>query len=519
MKQVLSLKYRPRKFSELIGQISVSKSLSYALDSNNLGHAYLFSGLRGSGKTSSARIFAKSMLCEKGISSNPCNECSSCLMANSSNHPDIIEIDAASHRKIDDIRDLIEQTKYAPSISKYKIFIIDEVHMLTKEASNAFLKTLEEPPYYVKFILATTDPLKLPATILSRTQHFRFRAISKNLVIEHLENILKKENVNYEKEALQIIARTGEGSLRDSITLLDQGISFSGGNLTSSAVANMLGLIDPARVEEILNLIIKGDREHLIEVIKELQNYDAQTILDEMISNLKEKFLNRDSKFSILMYERFFRILSGAKGFLSQGSDDGFTLMMSIFLMMEALNFRSIDDEIMKIKEQNESSKSIQNIISKPIYTEKKDEISPTYDMFLKNIYDRNYELGECFEKSVEFVDFKDNTLFLITHAKGKDQEILRKSSRAIIEVLKKTFRDDTKINISASKTQNNKINNELENFEKLNETTHQNIQNLKEKNSEIISQMISSNSFKLKSDEQKFNQFKKYFGEPKTSE
>ena len=185
--QALALKYRPKNFDELIGQEAVSKSLIHALDEGRISHAYLFSGLRGSGKTSSARIFSKALVCEKGPTSRPCEVCPQCVMANESRHMDIIEMDAASHRKIDDIRELIEQTKYAPAMARYKIFIIDEVHMLTKEAFNALLKTLEEPPSYVKFILATTDPLKLPTTVLSRTQHFRFKQISKYSIVKHLE--------------------------------------------------------------------------------------------------------------------------------------------------------------------------------------------------------------------------------------------------------------------------------------------------------------------------------------------
>jgi len=176
----LARKYRPATFDDLIGQDSVSQTLSLALDGNRLSHAYLFSGLRGSGKTSTARIFAKALLCEEGTTSHPCGLCTHCVMAAENRHMDIIEMDAASNRGIDDIKDLIEHTKYKPSSARYKIFIIDEVHMLTTQAFNALLKTLEEPPDFVKFILATTDPLKLPATILSRTQHFRFKKIPQN---------------------------------------------------------------------------------------------------------------------------------------------------------------------------------------------------------------------------------------------------------------------------------------------------------------------------------------------------
>ncbi|MDD6925621.1 MAG: DNA polymerase III subunit gamma/tau, partial [Campylobacteraceae bacterium] len=214
--QALALKYRPKSFYELIGQEAIKENLIHALDSGRLGHAYLFSGLRGSGKTSSARIFAKDLLCERGVGSHACESCASCNSANEGRHMDIIEMDAASHRKIEDIRDLIEQTRYAPVSGRFKIFIIDEAHMLTKEASNAFLKTLEEPPAYIKFILATTDPLKLPATILSRTQHFRFKAISHELIVKHLEDILIKEQISFESGALKIIARSGSGSLRDT---------------------------------------------------------------------------------------------------------------------------------------------------------------------------------------------------------------------------------------------------------------------------------------------------------------
>ena len=191
--EVLARKYRPKRFEDLIGQDGIVRTISLALDNNRLSHAYLFSGLRGSGKTSTARIFAKSLVCVNGASSKPCDECDNCISSNSNTHIDIIEMDAASSRKIDDIRDLIEHTKYKPSIANYKIFIVDEVHMLTKEAFNALLKTLEEPPLYVKFILATTDPLKLPPTVLSRTQHFRFKNIPSHMIVSHLEHILDIE--------------------------------------------------------------------------------------------------------------------------------------------------------------------------------------------------------------------------------------------------------------------------------------------------------------------------------------
>ncbi len=344
--QALALKYRPKSFEQLIGQDAVAKSLAHALDSGRLSHAYLFSGLRGSGKTSTARIFAKALLCDKGPTGKPCEICDNCVMANEGRHIDIIEMDAASHRKIDDIRELIEQTKYHPASARFKIFIIDEVHMLTKEASNALLKTLEEPPSYVKFILATTDPLKLPVTVLSRTQHFRFKPIAKSAVVAHLEQILKTENIAYEEGALEILARSGSGSLRDTLTLLDQAIIFSREGITQRAIADMLGLLDPAKIGEILDIVLHQDRAGAIEIIKEVENYNAETIIDEMIANLKDKFLRRDAKFSLLMYERFFRILAGAKSMLAISPDNTYAISMMIFMMMEAVNLREIDELI-----------------------------------------------------------------------------------------------------------------------------------------------------------------------------
>ena len=336
--QALALKYRPKSFYELIGQEAIKENLIHALDSGRLGHAYLFSGLRGSGKTSSARIFAKDLLCERGISSHACESCASCISANEGRHMDIIEMDAASHRKIEDIRDLIEQTRYAPVSGRFKIFIIDEAHMLTKEASNAFLKTLEEPPAYIKFILATTDPLKLPATILSRTQHFRFKAISHELIVKHLEDILIKEQISFESGALKIIARSGSGSLRDTLTLLDQAIIFCGGAISTHGVTDMLGLLDPRRIDEILSTAQKGSHEELCALIKSLEDSDAEMIINELIASLKERFLEPRHEFSLLIFERFFKILSEAKNMLGSGADPAFVLYIALFSMRNAFD-------------------------------------------------------------------------------------------------------------------------------------------------------------------------------------
>jgi len=366
----LARKYRPATFDDLIGQEAVSQTLSLALDGNRLSHAYLFSGLRGSGKTSTARIFAKALLCEKGTASHPCGTCTHCVMAAENRHMDIIEMDAASNRGIDDIKDLIEHTKYKPSSARYKIFIIDEVHMLTNQAFNALLKTLEEPPDFVKFILATTDPLKLPATILSRTQHFRFKKIPQNLVLKHLEHILNLEQIGYEKEALDIIARSGAGSLRDSLTLMDQAIVYSKNFVDVSTVTGMLGIIEPSLLEQLLDDINRKDKSKILAFIKLAADYEAEMILDELTLYLKELLLTQNSKFTPMIIERFFRVIADAKGLLALGSDGEFVLTLSLFKMMEALEIKDIDAMIRGLEKELKGVEVSEIMVTKQPETE-----------------------------------------------------------------------------------------------------------------------------------------------------
>ena len=524
MLQALALRYRPRNFSELVGQEAVSTSLTHALDESRLTHAYLFSGLRGSGKTSSARIFSKALVCDHGPTSRPCEQCANCIAANEGRHIDIIEMDAASHRGIDDIKGLIEQTKYAPAIARFKIFIIDEVHMLSTPAFNALLKTLEEPPPYVKFILATTDPLKLPATVLSRTQHFRFRQISRPDVVAHLDFILNRENVPHEKEALEILARSGAGSLRDTLTLLDQAIIYAKGELTQSAVAQMLGLLDPQRIEEILALVMSGDKSAVSAAVAQLESYDAEMVIDEITANLKANFLAQSPKYSLLLYERFFRILSQARSMLSVSSDGGFVLGVMLFMMIEAINLKSIDEMIAvdarekfadsqgraadfsassaasnfaggrgeaarfraptqtgqisvstdgsnltganaakpasqngAALEQNLSAKTLAGSanLSAQIPQELGGQTgaaktpNPAYEAFLAKIYDRSFDLGECFKNCIEFLDFSSGCMSLASSAAGDDQRRLRESSKVILQILRSLFGESAKIKIT----------------------------------------------------------------------
>ncbi|QKF83084.1 DNA polymerase III subunit gamma/tau [Halarcobacter ebronensis] len=422
-KKVLALKYRPKRFEDLVGQATISQTLSLALDSSRLSHAYLFSGLRGSGKTSTARIMAKALLCSNGPTSKPCDVCENCKSANSNRHLDIIEMDAASNRGIDDIKDLIEHTKYKPSSARFKVFIIDEVHMLTPQAFNALLKTLEEPPGFVKFILATTDPLKLPATILSRTQHFRFNKIAPSDVLHHLSHILHEENIDFETPALEILTRSGQGSLRDTLTLLDQAIIFSKGKVTTTAVVDMLGLIEPKLMDELFDIILKkGD---ILKVAKELENYEISQVCDEMTIYLKQKMLEKDAKFDLLLFDRFFRILSDAKHLLSMNSDGGFVLILTLMKMVEATNIRTIDEIINHVenlevqavvKEAISVEKVIEHshhdvnhayddqdvVLNKQYFENKRAENQPLHDEVSLDILEGAVEVVSPIEESIE---------------------------------------------------------------------------------------------------------------------
>jgi DNA polymerase-3 subunit gamma/tau len=474
--EVLARKYRPKNFDELIGQESIAQTLSLALDSKRLSHAYLFSGLRGSGKTSTARIFAKALICETGVTHNPCGVCSNCVNALENRHVDIVEMDAASSRKIDDIRDLIEQTKYKPSVARYKIFIIDEVHMLTKEAFNALLKTLEEPPEYVKFILATTDPLKLPATILSRTQHFRFKSIAQTKVVEHLIHILNLENISYDNDALEILARSGSGSLRDTLTLLDQAIIYSKGHVDVNTVTDMLGLVDPKFISDIFSAIFAKDYAKVVEFTKVLEDYESEMVVDELIAYLKERMYSNDALFSTLVIDRFFRILSDSKSLFAINADGSFVLSLIFFKMMEALRVKEIDQMIESLQEQTPrvqikttETKSPEPIVQEtqatsvleseiipepapepePLISEPEPSVDPNLEIFntlIANVKDRNAELGECFEKSVEFKSFENSILTWESCANEDCKKALRHGFPVIKQLVRELFGFETQI-------------------------------------------------------------------------
>lgn len=262
--QVLARKWRPKTFAELVGQEHVVKALTNALQQNRLHHAYLLTGTRGVGKTTLARALAKSLNCETGLTATPCGVCSACQEIDTGRFIDLIELDAASNTQVDNMRDLLENALYAPTRSRFKIYIIDEVHMLSKSAFNAMLKTLEEPPPHVKFILATTDPQKIPVTVLSRCLQFNLKQIPPDVIVERLMQILEQENIIFDKAALNLIAKSAQGSMRDALSLLDQAIAYGAGKVEVQPIKEMLGTIDQTYLYEILKLLTEGNGTALI---------------------------------------------------------------------------------------------------------------------------------------------------------------------------------------------------------------------------------------------------------------
>jgi DNA polymerase III subunit gamma/tau len=280
---VLARKWRPKKFTELVGQEHVVRALTNALDSGRVHHAFLFTGTRGVGKTTIARIFAKSLNCDRGESSDPCGECTACLDIDAGRFIDLLEIDAASNTGVDDVRELIDNAQYMPARGRTKVYLIDEVHMLSKNAFNALLKTLEEPPGHVKFLLATTDPQKLPVTVLSRCLQFNLRRLEQTQISGQMQKILAAEAIEYDVAAIELLARSADGSLRDGLSLLDQAIAYTGGKLNEVGVNAMLGTVDHRHVDGLLETLAAGDAGALMAKVEEMASFspDFSHVLED----------------------------------------------------------------------------------------------------------------------------------------------------------------------------------------------------------------------------------------------
>ncbi len=285
---VLARKWRPKNFAETVGQTHVSRALTNALEQGRLHHAYLFSGTRGVGKTTIARILAKCLNCEKGVTAEPCGGCDACVAIDEGRFVDLIEVDAASRTKVDDTRELLDNVQYRPASGRYKVYLIDEVHMLSKHSFNALLKTLEEPPPHVKFLLATTEPDRLPVTVLSRCLQFNLKRLTPQMIRDRLEFICGEEGVEADADSLALLARAADGSMRDSLSLLDQAIGYCGGKVDVESVRTMLGTVDRQHVQRLLALLAAGDAAGLLQAIADIDeqfpNYEA--LLDDLALKL-----------------------------------------------------------------------------------------------------------------------------------------------------------------------------------------------------------------------------------------
>ncbi len=289
MHKALYRSYRPQNFEDVVGQEHIIRTLKNQIENNNVGHAYLFSGTRGTGKTSTAKIFARAVNCENSVNQEPCNECEVCRDILNDNVMDVVEIDAASNNSVDDIRELRESVKYSPAKAKYKVYIIDEVHMLSQGAFNALLKTLEEPPSYVIFILATTEPHKIPATILSRCQRFDFKRVTVKDMTARMQRICNEENIEVEEKALNLIARNSQGALRDALSILDQCISFSDSKIEYKDAVELLGTVNIEQLFEMAQSIIDQDTKKSLQILNEFVVWgkDIRNLINDLIDHFR----------------------------------------------------------------------------------------------------------------------------------------------------------------------------------------------------------------------------------------
>ena len=434
--QVLARKYRPRSFDTLVGQAHVVQALKNALDQKRLHHAYLFTGTRGVGKTTLARILAKALNCKKGISSTPCGTCSACTEIDQGRYVDLIEVDAASNTQVDNMRDLLDNAQYAPTQGQFKIYIIDEVHMLSKSAFNAMLKTLEEPPEHVKFILATTDPQKVPVTVLSRCLQFNLKQMPSASISEYMEKILKEEAINYEINAIYLIAKAANGSMRDALSILDQGIAYCGGTIEEATIKKMLGAIDQSYLFNLIQAVIDQDGQKVIEIAKHMdeRNLSFEAALNDLANliqiisvtqaipeSLEVSYLDRDQVIALskkisaeqlqLLYQ--ITILGRRDLYLAPDEYAGFTMTL-----LRMLSFAPQDAVIAKNPAiaKNDVAHSATKIESAAI---SKDVSSETFE--IKKKIEVTHEIDEDIsdkEISKEAVPFNGNWRELVDQLK-----------------------------------------------------------------------------------------------------
>ena len=457
--QVLARKYRPRSFDTLVGQAHVVQALKNALDQKRLHHAYLFTGTRGVGKTTLARILAKALNCKEGISSKPCGTCSACTEIDQGRYVDLIEVDAASNTQVDNMRDLLDNAQYAPTQGLFKIYIIDEVHMLSKSAFNAMLKTLEEPPEHVKFILATTDPQKVPVTVLSRCLQFNLKQMPSASISEYMEKILKEEAINYEINAIYLIAKSANGSMRDALSILDQGIAYCGGTIEEATIKKMLGAIDQSYLFNLVHAVIDQDGHKAIEIAKQMDernlSFDAalndlanliQTIsvTQAIPDSLDASYLDRDQvialtkKISAEQLQLFYQITILGRRDLYLAPDEYAGFTMTILRMLSfapqdtilAKNLTSVKTEplnsvnkIETLAKSNDGSSEAFEIKKKIEVTHETDEdisdqdipkeVAPFNGNWRELVDQLKLGLVKALAQQSELVSFKNNEIIL----------------------------------------------------------------------------------------------------------
>ncbi len=488
--QVLARKWRPKSFETLVGQDHVVRALTNALEQNRLHHAYLFTGTRGVGKTTLARILAKSLNCETGITAKPCGICNACTEIDRGRFVDLIEVDAASNTQVDAMRDLLDNAQYAPTAGRFKVYIIDEVHMLSKSAFNAMLKTLEEPPAHVKFILATTDPQKVPVTVLSRCLQFNLRQMAGTSIIGYLQNILSQENIRYEPAALHLIARAAAGSMRDALSLTDQAIAYGGQTVNESEVRAMLGAIDQSYLFQLLDALLANDGSSLIAQAKSMEARSlsfeaalndlaqllhqiavAQTVPDSVADDLPERnaLLDLAQKIQPETLQLYYQIALLGRRDIGLAPDEFAGFTMSLLRMLaftpNATNLKS-EDNTQKSSRKLASISLASEIKSQPvtpqleklaaeeIQIEKSADYGAMQTSPLAQAQMTQTVTEHIIENSIQTTNASDNTSHFNGNWRGLVDELKLGLARALAQHCELVSYDEHSISLSVPETQ-----------------------------------------------------------------
>ena len=478
---VLATKWRPKLFSDLIGQDPVVTALVNSLDNKRLHHSYLFTGTRGVGKTTLARILAKCLNCEtNGINSSPCGNCNSCESIDLGQFVDLYEVDAASRTKVEDTRELLENVQYMPTQGRYKIYLIDEVHMLSTHSFNALLKTLEEPPEHVKFILATTDPQKIPSTILSRCLHFSLNRISSETIKKQLEKVLKNEKIDYEESAIQNISKIADGSMRDALSITEQCISHGDNKITYENICKILCLMPVENINQVINMLVKEEIDQLIDFIDKLyyQSVDFKYLLQEIISIFHQTAIFKvTNKINDSIYDNSIKILSekyneeevqmlyqiGVSNLkdLEYAPDfkSGFEMTIIRILLFTPFNFENFSSGLSDNTKSNISSSNEKKITKKENFIEKKSNkkniqkneylsVEKNWDIIVKRL--EIDSMTKNLASNISFDSKKNNNLnFLVS--KELIGMVTEKSKAKLQEALSSFLKNEMLINISVS--------------------------------------------------------------------